>query len=303
MIEMRHYYSLNDYCRETFGCKLYKLSLDGGMTCPNRDGTVGTGGCVFCSPTGSGEFSEQIQGNISLQIENAKSRVEKKNKGGKYIAYFQNFTNTYAPVDYLERIFTEAINHPDIKVLSVATRPDCLDSDVVALLSRLNTIKPLWIELGLQTSDEASASYINRGYTNDVYTHAVKRLHNEHIGVVTHIIAGLPGETREQMIDSVKFACDNGTDGLKIHLLYVVKDTDLAEEYAKGTFHCLEKEEYLQLVCDMLKVIPKNVVIHRLTGDGDKKNLISPMCYANKKDVLNSLNRKIEKDNVYQGEM
>lgn len=298
---MIHYYSLNDYCRQTFGHKLYKLSLDGGMTCPNRDGKIGTGGCIFCSEEGSGEFAEKLCGDITLQIENAKKRVEHKNKGGKYIAYFQSFTNTYAPIPYLEKIFTEALNHPDVEVLSVATRPDCLGDDVLGLLEKLNRIKPVWVELGFQTSNEKSALYIGRGYDNGVFEKAVKDLDAIGIKTVAHIILGLPGETYDDMENSVNFACDCGIWGIKIHLLHVLKGTRLAKEYERGAFRCMEENEYLGIVCRLLKIIPENVVIHRLTGDGDKRRLIAPLWSGNKKEVLNSLAKMLTEQNIVQG--
>lgn len=298
---MSHYYSLNEYCRNEFGKKLYKLSLDSAMTCPNRDGTIGTGGCIFCSDDGSGEFSAKPCGDINRQIEEAKKRVEHKNKGGGYIAYFQSFTNTYAPVDYLEKIFTEAVNHSDIDVLSVATRPDCLGDDVVELLKKLNAVKPVWIELGFQTSNEKSASFIRRGYKNDVFTDAVKRLTTAGIKVVAHIIAGLPGETYDDIESSVKFVCDSGIWGIKIHLLHVLKGTDLEKIYSQGAFRCLEQEEYLDNICSLIEIIPEHIVIHRLTGDGDKKKLVAPLWSADKKRVLNTLAKKLDEKNIVQG--
>lgn len=298
---MNHYFSLNEYCRNEFGHKLYKLSLDGGMTCPNRDGTIGTGGCIFCSQEGSGEFAQKQCNDVFCQIENAKKRVQHKNKGGKYIAYFQNYTNTYAPISHLEKIFREAINHPDVEVLSVATRPDCLGDDVIALLSQINSIKPVWVELGFQTSNEKSAEYIRRGYKNDVFALAVKRLGNVGIKTVAHVIIGLPDENIAQMKATVKFACDCGIWGIKLHLLHVIEGTDLAEDYKNGTFVCLEKNEYLRIICTLLQLIPKDIVIHRLTGDGDKKTLIAPLWSANKKDVLNSLNTILRNENIVQG--
>ena len=298
---MMHYYSLNDYCRETFGHKLYKLSLDGGMTCPNRDGKIGTGGCIFCSEEGSGEFAEKSCPDISLQIENAKKRVEHKNKNGKYIAYFQSFTNTYASADYLEDIFTRAINHPDIEVLSVATRPDCLGEDVLKLLEKLNGIKPVWVELGFQTSNEQSGEYIGRGYDNSVFENAVKNLNAIGIKVVAHIILGLPYETYDDMKNSVKFVCDCGIWGIKLHLLHVLRGARLEKEYADGKFRCMEEEEYLDIVCRLLGIIPENIVIHRLTGDGDKRRLIAPLWSGNKREVLNSLNTMLREKNIIQG--
>ena len=298
---MMHYYSLNEYCRNEFGHKLYKLSLDGGMTCPNRDGKIGTGGCIFCSDEGSGEFAAKKCNDISLQIENAKLRVAHKNKGGKYIAYFQSYTNTYAPTEYLREIFTEAINHPDIEVLSVATRPDCVGDEVVELLSELNRIKPVWVELGFQTSDEKSAEYIGRGYTNDVFESAVRRLSAVNIKVVAHIILGLPGENFQTMADSVRFVCDRGIWGIKLHLLHILKGARLEKEYEKGSFECFGEKEYLETVCELLKIIPSDVVIHRLTGDGDKRKLISPLWSANKKEVLSSLAKMLDEKQIKQG--
>lgn len=298
---MMHYYSLNEYCRETFGHKLYKLSLDGGMTCPNRDGKIGTGGCVFCSEEGSGEFAEKLCTDICEQIEKAKKRVEHKNKNGKYIAYFQSFTNTYASAEYLEKIFSEAINHPDVEVLSVATRPDCLGNDVLKLLEKLNSIKPVWIELGFQTSNEKSAEYIGRGYDNRVFEEAVEKLNSIGVKVVAHIILGLPFETYEDMRNSVKFVCDCGIWGIKLHLLHVLKGARLQKEFEEGRFSCLSEEEYLDIICQLLKIIPEYIVVHRLTGDGDKRRLIAPLWSGNKKEVLNSLNKMIREKNIIQG--
>lgn len=289
------YTSLNDYCRKEFGHKLYKLSLDGGMTCPNRDGTLGYGGCIFCSEEGSGEFSEKRAGSITEQIENAKKRVAHKNKNGGYIAYFQSFTNTYAPICYLEKIFTEAINQPDIEVLSVATRPDCLGDDVLTLLRSLNQVKPVWVELGFQTANEKSAEYIGRGYRNEVFVDAVRRLNHVGIKTVAHVIIGLPGETAEDMENTVRFVCEQGVWGIKLHLLHVLRGSRLEKEYEAGKFTCLTKEEYIDFVCRLLAIIPPDVVIHRLTGDGDKRELIAPLWSSNKKDVLNSLTKKIRK--------
>lgn len=300
---MTHYNSLNEYCRNEFGHKLYKLSLDGGMTCPNRDGSIGTKGCVFCSEDGAGEFAEKQCSDIFQQIENAKKRVAHKNKGGKYIAYFQSYTNTYAPVSYLEYIFTETIKHPDIEVLSVATRPDCVSTDVIKLLTELNKIKPVWLELGFQTANEKSAEYIRRGYRNDVFADTVKRLNSAGIKTVAHVILGLPDETDKDMESSVRFACSCGIWGIKLHLLHILRGTDIAKDYEKGLFRCMTKDEYLSAICKMLQIIPPHIVIHRLTGDGDKKKLIAPMWSANKKDVLNTLNSMLKTKNIIQGSL
>ena len=286
------YTTLNSYLKEKFGCKVYKISLDCGFTCPNRDGTLGYGGCIFCSEGGSGDFAESRTLGVTEQIESGKEKVKNKIKSGKYIAYFQAFTNTYADVNTLEKIFSEAINHPDIVALSIATRPDCLEQKKVELLSRLNKIKPIFVELGLQTVNEKTAKYIRRGYTLDVYDDAVERLHEQGINVVTHIIIGLPYETKEDMLSSVKYVC-KVTDGIKLQLLHILKGTDLAKDYFEHKFEILSLEEYTNIIAECVKIIPKNVVIHRLTGDGAKKDLIAPLWSADKKKVLNTINKRL----------
>ena len=294
------YTTLNSYLKEKFGCKVYKISLDCGFTCPNRDGTLGYGGCIFCSEGGSGDFAESRTLSVTEQIESGKEKVKNKIKNGKYIAYFQAFTNTYADVNTLEKIFSEAINHPDIVALSVATRPDCLEQEKVELLSRLNKIKPIFVELGLQTVNEKTAKYIRRGYTLDVYDDAVERLHEQGINVVTHIIIGLPYETKEDMLSSVKYVC-KVTDGIKLQLLHILKGTDLAKDYYEHKFEVLSLEEYTDIIAECVKIIPENVVIHRLTGDGAKKDLIAPLWSADKKNVLNTINRAFSERNVFEG--
>lgn len=286
------YTTLNSYLKEKFGCKVYKISLDCGFTCPNRDGTLGYGGCIFCSEGGSGDFAESRTLGVTEQIESGKEKVKNKIKNGKYIAYFQAFTNTYADVNTLEKIFSEAINHPDIVALSVATRPDCLEQEKVELLGRLNKIKPIFVELGLQTVNEKTAKYIRRGYTLDVYDDAVERLHEQGINVVTHIIIGLPNETKEDMLSSVKYVC-KVTDGIKLQLLHILKGTDLAKDYYEHKFDVLSLEEYTDIIVECVKIIPENVVIHRLTGDGAKKDLIAPLWSADKKKVLNTINKRL----------
>lgn len=286
------YTTLNSYLKEKFGCKVYKISLDCGFTCPNRDGTLGYGGCIFCSEGGSGDFAESRTLSVTEQIEAGKERVKNKIKSGKYIAYFQAFTNTYADVNTLEKIFSEAINHPDIVALSIATRPDCLEQEKVELLGKLNKIKPIFVELGLQTVNEKTAKYIRRGYTLDVYDDAVERLHEQGINVVTHIIIGLPYETKEDMLSTVKYVC-KVTDGIKLQLLHILKGTDLAKDYCEHKFEVLTLEEYTDIIAECVKIIPENVVIHRLTGDGAKKNLIAPLWSANKKKVLNTINKRL----------
>ena len=286
------YTTLNSYLKEKFGCKVYKISLDCGFTCPNRDGTLGYGGCIFCSEGGSGDFAESRALSVTEQIESGKEKVKNKIKSGKYIAYFQAFTNTYADVNTLEKMFSEAINHPDIVALSVATRPDCLEQEKVELLSRLNKMKPIFVELGLQTINEKTAKYIRRGYTLDVYDDEVVRLHEQGINVVTHIIIGLPYETKEDMLSSVKYVC-KVTDGIKLQLLHILKGTDLAKDYFEHKFEVLSLEEYTDIIAECVKIIPENVVIYRLTGDGAKKDLIAPLWSADKKKVLNTINKRL----------
>ena len=294
-------YTLNDYCKKEFGHKLYKLSLSGGMTCPNRDGSLSFGGCIFCSEKGSGEFSEK--GDIKEQIERAKLRVKNKNSSGKYIAYFQSFTNTYAPSGYLEKICTEAISAPYIEVLSIATRPDCLEDDKIKLLKKLNETKPVWVELGLQSVKETSVKYIRRSYENEKYVRAVNELNKSGIKVVTHIILGLPGETKEDMLESINFAVKCGTWGLKLHMLYVSSDAPIYSDYLAGKVKTFEKDEYISLLEYLIPRIPEDIVLHRITGDGDKKTLVSPLWSGNKKDVLNSINKAFKDDDITQGSL
>ena len=284
--------TLSDHYRETYGCKVYKLSLDGGFSCPNRDGTLGNGGCIFC--TGSGEFAEGGEEPISLQLERAKSRVRAKNKGGQYIAYFQAFTNTYAPVDRLRKLYYEAIAPEEIVGLAIGTRPDCLGPDVMELLKEVNAVKPVSVELGLQTIHEETAKYIRRGYGVEVYYDAVRRLKAAGIEVVTHIILGLPGETPEMAVQTTKAAVAAGTDGVKFHLLHVLRGTDLAAEYEQGKFSCLSLEEYGQWLQGCMAVLPEETVVHRITGDGAKRALIAPQWSADKKRVLNYLHKVLD---------
>lgn len=287
-----YYYSLNEYLKNTFGEKVYKISLDGGMTCPNRDGKIDTRGCIFCSRGGSGEFSASRNLSITEQIVQAKERICRKTDCKKFIAYFQPFTNTYAPVEYLEKIFTEAIAPDEIVALSVATRPDCLPDEVIGLLSRLNKIKPVWVELGLQTVHQSTADYIRRGYPLSVYDDAVKRLHKEGISVITHIIIGLPNEIDDMIIESARYA-GKCSDGIKLQLLHILKGTDLCDEYYKGNVSVLSLEKYTEILVKCLQAVPKTTVIHRLTGDGDKNILVAPMWSADKKRVLNYINKAI----------
>ena len=287
------YLSFNKYLKDKFGQKVYKISLDGGFTCPNRDGKTGTRGCIFCSKGGSGDFAESREMSITEQIENGKKRVEKKIKSGKYIAYFQAFTNTYAPVEILRQKYEEAINHPDIVALSIATRPDCLGDDVLRLLDEMNKIKPVFVELGLQTIHQKSAKYIRRGYDLSVYDKAVRDLKKIGVNVVVHVILGLPNESENDMLETVKYVCESGANGIKLQLLHVIDGTDLAKDYEKGLFKTLEFDEYVNLIVKCVKIIPKDIVIHRLTGDGAKKDLIAPLWSADKKRVLNAINKAL----------
>lgn len=289
---------LNDYLRKRFGQKVYKIALNGGFTCPNRDGTIGTGGCIFCSEGGSGEFAQPAGTGITAQIEQGKELLSKKIKDGKYIAYFQAYTGTYADTDRLRSLYMEAINHPDIVVLSVATRPDCLPDDVLDLLEECNHIKPVWVELGLQTIHPETAEYIRRGYPLFVYDEALRKLKSRHIEVITHLILGLPGESSSDMLSSVKYVCDAGTDGIKLQLLHILKNTDLEKAYQSGSIRVLTEDEYIRLLKECLEIIPENVVIHRLTGDGDKRILVAPMWSADKKHVWNRIHREVFHKNV-----
>ncbi len=296
----KHYYSLNEYYKNKYNKKVYKLSISGGMTCPNRDGSIGCNGCIFCSEGGSGEFASSSALSIAEQLEHAINKVKSKTCDNAYIAYFQPFTNTYADVEYLRKIYYEAVKHDYIVGLSVATRPDCLEPEKIKLLSEINKIKPVSVELGLQTIHENTAEYIRRGYNLDVYDQVVKNLKREEIDVVTHIIIGLPYETKEMILDTVKYVGAR-TDGIKLQLLHVLENTDLANEYRAEKFKTLSMEEYTQIICEAIEILPQNVVIHRITGDGDKRSLISPLWSADKKKVLNYMNREFEKRNIVQG--
>ena len=282
---------LSDHYREKFGCKVYKLSLDGGFTCPNRDGSLGTGGCIFCSAAGGGEFAERSCSAITDQLAKAKARVSAKIKDGKYIAYFQSYTNTYAPVERLRELYYAAIDPEDIVGLAIGTRPDCLGEDVVALLAEINRIKSVSVELGLQTVHEKTVRYIRRGYPTSVYYDAVRRLKEAGLEVVSHIIIGLPGETAEMAVETTRRAVTAGTDGVKFHLLHVLRGTDLERDYLAGRFSALSMEEYGSILKQCVAVLPEHIVIHRITGDGAKRDLVAPLWSADKKRVLNYLHR------------
>ena len=284
------YKTLNEHYREKFGCKVYKLSLDGGFTCPNRDGTLDTRGCIFCL-NGSGEFAEQRCESIAEQLERAKKRVQDKNHNGKYIAYFQSFSCTYADAATLRRLYLDAIAPDYIVGLSIGTRPDCLNEDTVELLAEINRIKPVSVELGLQTVQERSVEFIRRGYKNEVYFDAVKRLREADIEVVTHIIIGLPDESAEMAAETTRRAVAAGTNGVKFHLLHVLRGTDLEKEYEKNTFSCLTLEHYAAALKLCIEQLPYGTVVHRITGDGAKKDLVAPLWSADKKRVINFLNK------------
>lgn len=292
---------LSDYLKDNFGEKLYRISLDGGMTCPNRDGTCGDRGCIFCSESGAGEFTPDKSLSLNEQIEAGKALVAHKTRSEKYIAYFQAFSNTYAPVEYLRKLYTEVINRSDIAVLSIATRPDCLNDDVIMLLKELNEIKPVWIELGLQSAKEETAKFIRRGYENRVYEEAVFKLQKAGCKVITHLILGLPHETKEDMINSARYA-GKLSDGVKFHMLYITKNSDLDLYYQANPFPVLSREEYIDTLCGCIRAIPRKVVIHRLTGDGDKSTLTAPLWTLNKKKVLREINNAFIDRNVEQGE-
>ena len=290
---MTEYRSLNNYLRRKFGGKIYKLALDGGFTCPNRDGTKGERGCIFCSG-GSGDFSIPCEeGRIAEAVENAKALVAEKGAGG-YIAYFQSFTGTYAPLDKLRAIYTEAISVPGVVAVSIVTRPDCLPDEVIGLLRELNAVKPVWVELGLQTIHEKTAEYIRRGYTLDVFDDAVKRLKAAGIEVIVHMILGLPGETDDMMVKTAGYIGASGADGIKFQLLHVLKGTDLADEYAAGSFEAMTMEHYIEVLEKCVAAIPQDMVVHRLTGDAPKRDLIAPLWSADKKKVLNELSKVLK---------
>ena len=317
------YHSLDYYLKETFGTKVYKLALDGGMTCPNRDGTLGTGGCIFCSEGGSGDFAEKRDVSVRAQVEAAKQRVIQKmpkntppipsdgqttaaTQDGPYIAYFQSYTNTYAPLSYLKSLFTEAISLPEICALSIGTRPDCLPDDTIELLARLNETKPVWVELGLQTIHESTARFIRRGYKLSVFEDAFRRLKEAGLTVIVHVILGLPGETKDDMLDTIRYLGTlyhngSGIDGIKLQLLHVLKGTDLDVLYQSGAFRTMELDEYLELIGDCISLLPQDIVIHRISGDGPKTILTAPLWSGNKRLVLNSMAKYLKDQGIYQG--
>ena len=295
------YCSLDYMLRERFGEKVYKVTLNGGMSCPNRDGTLGTRGCIFCSEGGSGDFAADVSLSVTEQIESQIALLSAKRPIQKYIAYFQAYTNTYAPVEYLRKIFKEAMSHPGIVALSVGTRPDCLGEEVLDLLEELNRIKPVWIELGLQTIHEKTAQYIRRGYRLSCFDQALENLRKRNIEVIVHTILGLPGESREEILETMRYLNKKDIQGIKLQLLHVLKGTDLAYDYLAGRFHVYEREEYLALLIECLENLDPEIVIHRITGDGPKDLLIAPLWASRKREVLNLLHHQMKEQNSYQG--
>lgn len=298
---MNPYYSLNDALRQHFGEKLYKLTLNIGCTCPNRDGRLDTRGCIFCSAGGSGEFASSPGLSVTEQIEDAKKRLSGKRPVQKYIAYFQAYTNTYGPIGHLRQSFREALLHPEIALLSIATRPDCLGPEVLELLEELNRQKPVWVELGLQTSREETAAFIRRGYPLSCFEQAMENLKVRHLETVVHVILGLPGESREDMLETVRYVNAAGADGIKLQLLHVLKGTDLADIYRQTGFHISSLEEYTDLIISCLEICRPDLVIHRLTGDGPKDLLIAPIWSTSKRHVLNTIHREMRNRNTWQG--
>lgn len=296
---MQHYNSFNNAMRARFGRKMYKLSLDGGFTCPNRDGKLGTRGCIFCS--GAGEFAAGQTGDITEQLNAAKALIANKAKDAGFIAYFQSFTNTYAAPERLRKLYLPAVHHPDVAVLDIATRPDCLGEEAAQVLSELAAVKPLWVELGLQTIHPETADFIRRGYDLSVYEEAVKKLHGIGAEVIVHQIIGLPYETEEQIYETARYIGASGADGVKFHLLHVIEHTDLAKLYRAGMFETLTMERYFALLAGCIERIPTEMVVHRLTGDGDKRTLVAPLWSGNKKHVLNSMNRYFDEIALVQG--
>ena len=297
------YYSFDYMLKERFSEKIYKTALNGGMTCPNRDGTLGTRGCIFCSQGGSGDFAGDRRDSITLQIDKQAAKLSQKRKASAFIAYFQAYTNTYAPAEYLKKIYTDAIRHPLVAAVSIGTRPDCLGPEVLDLLEELNRIKPVWVELGLQTIHEQTAEYIRRGYPLSCFEDAVKALHQRNLEVIVHTILGLPGESRKDILETMEYLNRQKIQGIKLQLLHVLKGTDLAQDYLDGKFSVYSMEEYLDTVIDCLEHLSPDIVIHRLTGDGPKDLLIAPLWSSKKRTVLNALHHECKMRGAYQGRL
>ncbi|WP_446899867.1 TIGR01212 family radical SAM protein [Clostridium sp. LBM24168] len=297
----KRYYSLNYYLRHKFGCKVFKISLDAGFSCPNRDGTIGRGGCIFCSKRGSGDFAGDRKFSIHNQFQHIKQVMNKKWKTGKYIAYFQAYTNTYAPVSTLDRKYSEAVKEDGVVGLAIATRPDCLGDDVLDLISKFNEKLYTWVELGLQTSNENTAFKINRGYKLKTFESAVKNLKDRNIDVVVHIIFGLPGEKYEDMINTVKYISNIKVQGVKFHLLHLIENTPMVEFYESGKLKFMTEKEYINIICRAISYTDPNIVIHRLTGDPPRDSLIGPKWSLRKWEILNEIDRSLSDSNIYQG--
>lgn len=297
----KRYNTLNRFLREKFGEKVFKISLDGGFTCPNRDGKVARGGCTFCSSSGSGDYAGSRALSIGTQFDNVKEMMNKKWKEGKYIAYFQAYTNTYAPVDELRRKYEEAINKEGVVALAIGTRPDCINKEVLDLLAEMNEKVYTWVELGLQTIHNESARHFNRGYDLEVFDKAMEGLKSRGIDTVVHCIFGLPGETKEMMLETVDYVARCGAQGIKFHLLHLMEGTRMVKDYEDGTLKFLTQEEYIDLICEGVSRIPQNMVVHRLTGDAPRKLLIGPMWSLKKWEVLNAIDKALEDNDIYQG--
>ncbi|NFS29520.1 TIGR01212 family radical SAM protein [Clostridium botulinum] len=297
----KRYHSLNYFLREKFGEKVFKISLDGGFSCPNRDGKVSKGGCVFCSARGSGDYAGSRNFSITGQFNNVKTMMANKWKSGKYIAYFQAYTNTYAPVDELRQKYEEAINQEGVVALSIATRPDCLEDDVLDLIEELSKKLYVWVELGLQTINDDVAKKINRGYDLKVFDNAMTRLKERNIDVVVHSILGLPGESQDDMLKTIDYIAHSGAQGIKLHLLHLMKDTKMVDLYENGELQFLSQEDYIKLICRAVSMLPKEMVVHRLTGDAPRDLLIGPMWSLKKWEVLNAIDKTLEDNDIYQG--
>jgi len=297
----KRYYSLNYYLREKFKCKVYKISLDAGFSCPNRDGKIGTGGCIFCSERGAGDFAGSSELSIHQQFTNVKKVMSKKWKDGKFIAYFQAYTNTYAPVEELRQKYEEAIKEEGVVALAIATRPDCLPKEVLDLLEELSKKVYVWVELGLQTVNENTALTINRGYSLEVFESGLKSLRERGIDVVCHVIFGLPAESQEDMLDTIRYLSKKDIQGIKFHLLHLMKNTPMVGLYNDGGLSFMEQEEYTELICSALTLLPQKIVIHRLTGDSPRSLLIGPMWSLKKWEILNSIDNLLKSKNIFQG--
>lgn len=297
----KKYHSLNYFLRNKFGKKIFKISLDAGFSCPNRDGKVSKGGCVFCSERGSGDFAGNRNFSITKQFEDIKEMMSKKWKDGKYIAYFQAYTNTYADVETLRAKYEEAISQEDVVALAIATRPDCFNKEIFDLIEEYSNRIYTWVELGLQSSKDETAKLINRGYKLEVFENTVRELRNRNIDVVAHIIFGLPKETREDMINTVKYVAKSGIQGVKLHLLHVMKNTPLERMYEKNMLEFMTQEEYIDLICESITLFPQDMVIHRLTGDAPRNLLVGPMWSLKKWEILNAIDKKLQDEDLYQG--